>query len=178
MKKVMTMIAVVAVAGSAMAGLTDFNWSGGANNGDATAGDIVTTYGGADVAVLEAAKLSGLLDPADLGAAFDAQTVVIAPFFAGGTWGTLSISDSTSDRVGSSVIAILDDDGVFAPGETIIIASSAGPLLELDTVPQGLPQEFNPGATVAVNIVPEPATIGLMGIAGLGMFVARRRMKI
>jgi hypothetical protein len=177
MKKVMTMIAVVAVAGSAMAGLTEFNWSGGANNGDATAGDQVMTYGGADVAVLEAAKLSGLLDPGLLSVAFDIQTVVIAPPFAGGTWGTLIISDPTSDRVGSDVIAVLDNDGVFTPGENIIIASAAGPLLELDTVPQGLPQEFNPGGTVSVQIVPEPATIGLMGIAGLGMFLARRKVR-
>ena len=36
----------------------------------------------------------------------------------------------------------------------------------------------SPEALTGVQIVPEPATIGLMGIAGLGMFVARRRLKI
>ena len=33
-------------------------------------------------------------------------------------------------------------------------------------------------ALTAVQIIPEPATIGLVGIAGLGMFVARRRFKV
>ncbi|VGO16120.1 hypothetical protein PDESU_04710 [Pontiella desulfatans] len=32
-------------------------------------------------------------------------------------------------------------------------------------------------ATGAVTVIPEPATIGLMGIAGIGMFLARRKAR-
>ena len=40
----------------------------------------------------------------------------------------------------------------------------------------GIPAD--PAAATSIQIIPEPATIGLMGIAGLGMFVARRRLKV
>ncbi len=33
------------------------------------------------------------------------------------------------------------------------------------------------GATANATVIPEPATIGLMGIAGLGMFLARRKVR-
>jgi len=44
--------------------------------------------------------------------------------------------------------------------------------------PPNTPQTFNPGnLKTDTPVVPEPATIGLMGIAGLGMFLARRKSR-
>jgi hypothetical protein len=175
MKKVMTMIAVVAVAGSAMAGLTEFNWAGG-TAGEVTAGSTVYSLDGANAAALAGPTIDiGVLLGLEI---WSQDTVVIAPPFAGSTWGTGQISDPTSDRVGSFAMAFVDADGVLEVGDVLTVTSlSFEALNELDTVPAGLPQTFSPGATTSVTVIPEPATIGLLGIAGLGMFLARRKVR-
>ena len=56
-----------------------------------------------------------------------------------------------------------------------------GPLVDLqpDTgLPPASTQLLNGGGIQSnIEVVPEPATLGLMGVAGLGMFLARRKSR-
>jgi hypothetical protein len=67
---------------------------------------------------------------------------------------------------------------------TVADAGDGGEFIQAGFAIKGLPVSggavlpIDPAALTSIEIIPEPATIGLLGIAGLGMFVARRRLKI
>ena len=59
------------------------------------------------------------------------------------------------------------------------IAITDGNYSDPKTLPEVLVVDGGVGATAntIVTVIPEPATIGLMGIAGLGMFLARKKVR-
>ena len=90
---------------------------------------------------------------------------------------TINAQNFDADEGSSVVVRAWADTALGA--NTAYIDSYAGPLADLD---DGVPPA--PGSTDVTfgstdaqwTVVPEPATIGLMGIAGVGLFAARRKV--
>ena len=91
-------------------------------------------------------------------------------------WTATLFYDSPTNVIGSYVTAV---DGTWTaysnPTAIEATAGSIGGTLGISFLNTG--SGFANLDNVSVNVVPEPATIGLLGIFGAGMFVARRRFK-
>lgn len=77
-----------------------------------------------------------------------------------------------------SIIAVSDDDGDYAAGAWY--GTFTGNPVNFSNATAGNSiATFNAGTldSGAAALVPEPATFGLMGIAGLGMFLARKKAR-
>ncbi len=188
MKKVMVMLMAAAIGGVATADLTAWNISGGVATDDlgaAIEASSATAFSlSGDQVALFAGDTIQLSVVQSLTAIGGASAVGVGPVFLGGKYGT-SFSDDGSaagtatflivDRVVSSFAEIAADDYVG-------VASSTFTIEELwASQPDGTP---NPTQTLTlgdvqtgVQVIPEPATLGLMGVAGLGMFLARRKAR-
>ena len=61
----------------------------------------------------------------------------------------------------------------------ILVANNLDPLASPPPTPDGLDIGGGQAGQIANmgQVIPEPATLGLMGIAGLGMFLARRKVR-
>lgn len=192
MKKVLTFIAVGALLASASADITSFQWSGGTLN---NASNVKIAYGaGTVLTVLDTDSNADILsyisgnqiNIADLQlfTAINVQGHSGAP--VGPNFNTGYITQNDASRVGLYAWAIATD-GVFADinsitvGTMIGITSVGGAIIDQQpggAGPIGTGQSFNPGVvTTNIEVIPEPATIGLMGVAGLGMFLARRKAR-
>jgi len=196
MKKVLLLIAAGALAVSASADLTSFQWVTGTSvvdNGGTTlaTGDayVLSVLDSDGVADIWADIFGGKIDIADLASYSEigsSSIIVASTGPAVGKWTASEKVIGTGSWVGSYVYSIIADAASIADisvGDYIGISAVAGPLNELQAdsaLPPNPHQEFKTGGTVAVNVqvIPEPATVGLMGIAGLGLFLARRKARI
>jgi hypothetical protein len=86
------------------------------------------------------------------------------------SWATYQIETADLTAGSKTLSLTVDGSGITGGGVPFIQAGF--------WVKGAYVSSSDPVALTGVEIIPEPATIGLMGIAGLGMFVARRRLKI
>lgn len=187
MKKLIVALAVVALAGAASADIkasfiAGFGIYGNGSNGglvDNIAGTEITLQlfaGGGDGLNLDAGgvligvaqgndtligtitdSISGTGDFGDYAATLAG---VINGLDAADTWYTVS-GVNAGDWVFVSPVALASLGALDAP-ETVFFDNGGAGVFDLDG---------------SVVVVPEPATLGLMGIAGLGMFLARRKTR-
>lgn len=186
MKKILAMLVVGAVVGVATADITQFNFSGGTAQDQGTAFDgwsMIVAQGNAssvsDLGELTPDTLTGL----GLSVAGVPGSTKL-PFQPVGTLSTDYITGNGS--LAGSVFGILvNKTGVTGIGD-IAAGDFIGLTADFDVIDLqpggsgtvGLPQSFNPGVVDSnLQVIPEPATIGMMGVAGLGMFLARRKAR-
>jgi hypothetical protein len=116
--------------------------------------------------------LIGLFTFVNTGAAFEdeafgASSVINGAFLGADVYGRI---------IGAGGDGISDGDWFYQGG--LFVAENQN----LGAVPPPLAQDYaiDGGVSVFANsgqVIPEPATIGLMGIAGLGMYLARRKVR-
>ena len=189
MKKLMTMIVAATVAGVATADLTAWNVSGGVATdeaGTSFAAFALTaiTLSGDQVALLSGGSIDLTLLQS-LTVAGDVSAVGVGPAFLGGKYGTAFDSDGSAAGLATFLIVnrAITGFGDIVVGDYVGVASSTFTIDELwATYPGGtpLPTQGIVLGNVQTNtqvVIPEPATLGLMGIAGLGMFLARKKTR-
>ena len=191
MKKVLALLAVGALAVTASADLTQFSWvtsdsvvdSGGVtlSTGGAYVLSLIDDDGTADVLSYVSGLQINIFDLQSFAEVASSSITVAAAGPVAGKWSS-DLVEGTGSWAGKYVYAIITDADSIANievGDYIGISAVAGPLTELQEdagLPQSAAQAFNGGAvSVNVEVVPEPATFGLMGVAGLGIFLARRK---
>ena len=191
MKKILlTMVVAVAVVGVASADLTQWDIKGGVatdQNGDAFANltatgltfiNVGAEFDGATININVLQSLVGKggggiplgVGPAFLGGVYaaggfedDASAIAIATFLVVNRAGITGVGDIVAgDFVGVSAVT-------FEPTERWPVGDPA----------PGLPDSFVLGdiQTGIEVVIPEPATFGLLGLAGLGMFLARKKAR-
>lgn len=200
MKKTLAMLAAVAVAGTVSADLS-VNWGNGAGvvdeGGSAAAGPYcenaiiqiiwsatgITTASGNSYAVGAGAVLSGeyILTSgttgsyglwSGLGGTFTDADVGGSDIHSGKIFtrifqdGTPSAGDYFYD------VGVMDADLEYNPGPPPVASTVTD--MTNPTGANGSAINITDGGT---TVIPEPATIGLMGVAGLGMFLARRKVR-
>jgi hypothetical protein len=178
MKKLAVVMVATAVAIVASADIVDFKWNG--TSGSFTTDDFVNTLLGVD---LSTSVVGGEIALSELQAVvpYDSQAAVVPPFPFPYSWSTLQIQETDGGVAGQTAYAVVSgtDWASIGAGDTIFLAELSYVVPDLDNSPNppspGV--TFDPGGVTAVNVVPEPATLGLMGIAGLGMYLARRKTR-
>lgn len=191
MKKTLAMIAVLAVAGAAVADIAvEFKNSGGLqyNGGGFIAGEVRTQVIWTDNAIIDTTVLAAgalnageqlVYDAVQLLSADNTAAAGFAGFFNMG----VLVDDTAGINSGKLILRAfdLDNSGLNSfHGQWNIDVD--GTLTDYDSFNTATiyttndligGQQINNG----VQVIPEPATIGLMGIAGLGMFLARRKAR-
>jgi hypothetical protein len=183
--KMKLIAAVVAVAAVSQAGL--INWTQSASWGEPTTvfgGDVSQAIqDGWQVSLYNADVTGGLdINTANLSEGLltdTAANVVLAPVFAkflgfDGVFdynvtpdfaNVFTVVFDAADK-GSALNYMVVDTAAFNSGDAAPPATS---------INYNVDSPISTGATWAA--IPEPATIGLMGIAGMGMFLARRKVR-
>lgn len=189
MKKVLLTMTVAAIVSVASADLTQWNLQGGVAydqtgtaflNNASTALTFLNVGDEFDGGTIDIAVLQGLNS---IGGIF---AVGVAPSFLGGAWGASGFTDDAS-AIGTGTLLIVNRAisalGEIAVGDYVGIATPAFDITERwpvgDPAP-GLPEAYvlsDVTTNIEVVAIPEPATLGLMGIAGLGMFLARKKSR-
>ena len=188
MKKLMTMIVAATVAGVATADLTAWNVSGGVATDEAGA---AFASGAATAFTLSGDQLALFWGGINDLTFFQSLTVVdvsavgVSPAFLGGKYGTAFTSDGSAAGTATFLIVnrAITGFGDIVVGDYVGVASATFTIDELwATYPAGTP---NPTQGIVLGnvqtgvqvVIPEPATLGLMGVAGLGMFLARKKTR-
>lgn len=178
MKKTMAIFVAVAVSGVAVADLAFFQFQ-------ATSAAVNGTplgFGPQGVSQVQLVDLSASVsgNQINIGDITDAWLT--------GGFGVTPIagqSDAFSERpsanLGQTAYLLWDPNGGAVEVGDFIALSSGFVISDMaavgDPAPQN-PEIFSVGALDAnIEVIPEPATIGLMGIAGLGLFLARRKAR-
>jgi len=188
MKKLITMAAAVTVATIATADLAFFQFKSADRLFDNTGAQVANgSIVGASVVSL--VNLSPFvfdnggqlqIDIANISAAYTGNVGNAAPVFGGG-YNSTTVSERPSAAIGQTAYFVFDlNGGGIAEGDFIGLGIG-GVILDMaavgDPAPTN-PQLINPGAVTAnIQVIPEPATLGLMGIAGLGLFLARKKAR-
>jgi hypothetical protein len=186
MKKVITMIAVTAVAAVATADLAFFQFKGSSLD----LGAAPATYANAAVVVLgdQTLAVSGNeLDIANLIPTWLSGSLTVKPAFAGGGYASTAPFAERPFMGGvdfADTLATLIYDpngGGIQVGDLIgLYTFNIKDMAAVGVPAPALPQDVvipNLVAGTTVTVIPEPATLGLMGIAGLGMFLARKKAR-
>ena len=194
MKKTLAILAAVAVAGVAAADLAvSFESTGGVVNGGALG---VAGEGTVTAQLLWTTDASPLLT---VDAAYATnpnevllKTVNTTAFYAG-TWGDqfTGIPDIYTDAdvgadisTGTLFVRLYDDSNAsngdyglqqFVNEPALAVYDAGTPATIYQT--EGQLGGNITGGAADFQIIPEPATLGLMGVAGLGMFLARRKSR-
>jgi hypothetical protein len=187
MKKLVALLAVGAMVASASADLTSFNWVGGKVY-DQT-GTAFASGTGVVTAQTSLFDLSGFvfdnggqlqINIADIPSMYAIADLAVAGAFAGGKYST-SFAEGDATVAGQTAYLVVKNGlGAIEMGDYIGLSASSYEIVDLQpgSDPAATPQNFSGGdVTTNIEVVPEPATIGLMGIAGLGMFLARKKSR-
>jgi len=189
MKKMLTVLGVCVIASIASADLTEFRFKGEAQvQGVASDNWSMLVFGGS------ASGLSGLVSdnsinlddmlglglskvgsPLNAKPVFKPEGYMITEFITGDS---SLVGDVFGLLVGRTGVTSVDD---IALGDFVALTSTFA-VEELRAAGPGSPvtpsQDFSVGTlNAATQVIPEPATVGLLGVAGLGMFLARRKVR-
>ena len=186
MKKVLTMMAVLTVAAVATADLAYFQMDGGKLFDESDSAVSAGTYVEGAVIMFTNLNLSvsgGVISIMDVMAPFATVDMTVGPAFAGGKYKlTDTFAERPSSAIGETAWLVFDPNGGGIQVGDFIGISSVGSEI-LDMAAAGSPAPADPqqmllgDITANVQVIPEPATFGLMGIAGLGMFLARKKAR-
>jgi hypothetical protein len=178
MKKAIAVASIVGLAVASNAGLVD--WSTGNMYSDAIG---TTLQGGYYVSLVQDVDDSGVaLTYADLQLDLEIESSTVSAPFPGLTSIT-PVGLTAADNVPMYTVIYDNADkalaGFFVVVDATTIDSGAqyAPAVPLS---YAAGDSANTGTTVISGdwvAIPEPATLGLMGIAGLGMFLARRKAR-
>jgi hypothetical protein len=178
MKKVITMIAAAVVASTATADIVAIDFVNLAGYEGSFAGDytIQLVHNASDVATSVGLDLLGSGD-AEL-ATVDSLAPNAATFSSQGV-GQYDIANS-----GEIVIRVIEQGYTAGSvGSQFVVASAAFTVYDslnpatIYSTEGAISGGFTEGVSgEQFTVVPEPATIGLMGIASLGLFAARRKV--
>ena len=199
MKKVITMVAMVAAASVATADLSvNFsNQAVGIASGGTTTGDAVAVGSLMQLVWSAAGVTTSSGNSYDVGAGkalageyiLDAQLTINTFGFYGPNTGVYTSADVGGADINSGYFFLRAfESATGASGEAFAdfaaVDSSAWVYNAVDTgtiyqdnLTGGTPGTFVDIASAGTTVVPEPATIGLMGIAGLGLFASRKKIQ-
>lgn len=196
MKKAIIMTVAAGLVAGAYADVTQFTWGGAleSNVGVEPAAFTTTafTYTSGDMVMDLGFESNGDIDIANLLTSigddmlWGPTSVDILPVFQGGGFAaTVNDNESIAGQYAYALIF----DGVFTDIADVTAGTQFG-TIALDaaylinnlgpTPAPGDLQNFDAGTVQMTNMtiaIPEPATLGLMGIAGLGMFLARKKAR-
>ena len=193
MKKMLTIVAFVAAASVASA---DFNIntfsSFGIYNADGTAGILPSTSSSALVQLVYAGGTGIDTGAVQLdGSTVGGDDVVVASTvwsgsgsafedYAAGTYGTLT---GAYQGAGDVYVRIFDSATLNAGDRYYVGHLFTAADQNLGATPPPTPESYDLGQGADLQlasgtVVPEPATIGLLGIAGIGLFAARRKAQV
>ena len=177
-------MAVGVIISSASADLTGFLWQGGVATDELGApilNGTATAYSILDVDLSSFVVNNGgnlEISIFDIVAAYSVDSLGVAPAFLGGAYSTLAINGDGSVAGSTANLLIHNGTGAIQQGDYIGLGGS-GVIVDLQPGGVGAPgltQSFVGGdVQTNIQVVPEPATIGLMGVAGLGLFLARKK---
>ena len=183
MKKVLTIMAVFAVVAVASADLAYFQINGGKLFDQ---GDVLVPAGTiTDGTVILLGDLSldvsgGQINIADIPVAWMVADLAVKQPFLGGNYGTLALTERPSAAVGqtASFVADINGGGIQVGDFISIYAFVVEDMAAVGSPAPATPQFVTPGdLTAGVEVIPEPATFGLMGVAALGLFLARKKAR-
>ena len=192
MKKLIVALAVVAVVGGAQADIFANLGVGFGIGGEGSAGGIVNPIDGTPVSLV---VINGGGDGLDyvvpgqvaITGVSGNDLVIGAPLFAVVTGGGADFSDWAATIGGVVQDKWADDTWIRISGFAVNdwVYEQAITFADLDTSdPKVLPESLffdNGGAGGAadgsITVIPEPATFGLLGVAALGMFLARKKAR-
>jgi hypothetical protein len=186
MKKVLVALCVASFVGVASADLTAWDVQGGVAT-DNTGTALANFQGSAFTLIGVGSEFSGSTIDIALFSGFDPKggisQVGVGPEFLGGAYASSFTDDASA--IGTATFVIVDraitDLNQIQIGDYVGFASSTFEITErwpdADPAP-GANQAITLGdVQTNVQVIPEPATVGLMGIAGLGLFLARRKAR-
>lgn len=182
MKKTLAMLVALSVVGAASADIAvEFDNLGGLqyNGGGFVTGGVLTQLIWTDAAApLATVDGAGVLNPGEVLLDDANSPAGFAGFFdnppalftdAGINNGTIFLRAFDLDNAGNNTLhgQWVIDTAPLTPGDLLL----PGSIYQTNPILGG--SEINN----AVTVVPEPATLGLMGVAGLGMYLARRKAR-
>ncbi|VGO21231.1 hypothetical protein SCARR_03303 [Pontiella sulfatireligans] len=176
--KIKAIIAVMAVAAVSQAGLVTWQSS----NWGAASFDGVTLIDGWQAGLYTGATLQdGPWDVADLGVGLLADTTVninqAGPPLTH-AFGIDALGVDVADDIPLYTVLFNNADKLLASQYLVVDAATVGSgAVQAPGTPVGYTLGAPVGTWQTVVAIPEPATLGLMGIAGLGMYLARKKVR-
>lgn len=194
MKKVMAMLVAASVAGVAAADIAvDFQNNGGVYTDSGLYNESYTIQlvwnasgiqnqvqagtllGAGDVVLQTVNTPVGFAGTFNVGTVFGTDAIVGSDVLLG--YLSVRVFDDAQVGVGEfGALYTLDGDGTLTEYDSLTPSTTyvTDPLAGGPMTGGAMPVAAGPNA---VEVIPEPATIGLMGVAGLGLYLARRKAR-
>jgi autotransporter-associated beta strand protein len=162
-------------------------YNGGAFNGTGIASTTVAATPGRAIGYAQASEVLGATGGTFLGQPADADSILVRQTLAGDATldGTVDFNDlvKLAQNYNTTVSATTDSwwyngdftyDGIVDFNDLVKLAQNYNTALPSEAVP-GAPANFSADLAAAFAAVPEPGTLGLLGLAGCAVLSRRRR---
>jgi len=162
-------------------------YNGGAFNGTGIASTTVAATAGRAIGYAQASEVLGAAGGTFLGQAADGDSILVRQTLAGDATldGTVDFNDLVhlAQNYNTTVSATTDSwwfngdftyDGMVDFNDLVKLAQNYNTALPSEAIP-GAPVNFSADLAAAFAAVPEPGTLGLLGLAGCAVMSRRRR---